>query len=424
MSLIIRDNCPLYDKHSVLLFHILPINLVSIIIKVDCSYGKDLLMTTDNNLLKIMENAISSLKTNKDTLMEIIQDLQMEYEKKKLELSEIKVKLPQCMLDSKRLAAVDKQLRQALVVASNDFSSSGHQKLKELFEKANEAHHALLKAEETESYYIKRRNELELELKKSQINIERAKDMAAHLITSLAYLQTGIEELNSQAPIPKNTALHQLSFFKCIENEKSRIARDLHDGPLQRIASVQMRIDFCKTAIELDLMKGFALLENLKRDLTLTISEVRDILFDLNPAPLEKIGLKACIEHLIHTIFDKQALTIDFSYQIDHLVIDSPIQITIYRIVQELLNNIKKHAQATQLKLHILEMKHSIYIIIEDNGVGFVVPEDFDLLRTQNKSYGLYNIHTRIQQLNGRCKISSQKYKGTTFKVELPLSLT
>lgn len=371
-----------------------------------------------------MENAIASLKDNKDTLMEVIQDLQLDYEKKKLELHEIKVKLPQCMLDSKRLMAQDKQLRQELLLASNDFSSSGHQKLRELFEKANETHHAMLKAEETENYYIKRRNELELELKKSLINIERAKGMANQLITSLAYLQTGIEELNNQAPAPKNTALHQLSFFKCIENEKSRIARDLHDGPMQRIASVQMRIDFCKTAIELDLMKGFDLLENLKRDLTLTISEIRDILFDLNPAPLEKIGLKACIEHLIHTIFDKQTLAIDFSYQIEHLIIDCPIQITIYRIIQELLNNIKKHAQATKLKLHILEMKHAIYIIVEDNGIGFTVPEDFDILRTQNKSYGLYNIHTRIHQLNGRCKIASQNNKGTTFKVELPLSLT
>lgn len=376
-------------------------------------------MIAENTLLEIMEKTILSLKTNKDSLMDIIQNLRSEYEKKKLELNEIKLKLPQLMVESKRLTVLDRQLRNELARASHDFSAAGHQRMQELFKEANETHVAMLKAEEFEHSYNKRRNELELDLRKSEVNIEKAETMANQLINSLAYLYTGIEEINNKSSHAEVS--DQLSFFKCIENEKARIARDLHDGPMQRIASVQMRIDFCKTAVGLDLVKGLELLETLKKDLALTISDVREILFDLNPAPLSKIGLKASVEHMIYNILDKQEVKIDFLYNLDDTALDSSIQNTIYRLIQELLNNIKKHAKASYIKLKVFSANHFIAIILEDNGVGFSVPNDFEILRTENKSYGLFNIHTRIKQLDGHLKITSTPNVGTTFKIELPI---
>lgn len=383
-------------------------------------------MTNDIKLLEIMEKTITTLKKNKDTVIEIVSDLQTEYDEKKRELKEIKDKLPDVMLECINLRKLDKQMRQNLIVASTDFSAEGHQNLRRVFEKANTVHTQMIKAEELEQSYISRRDQLEIQLKKARLNIEHAEAMAHQLIASLSYLQVGINDVNSRL-IPKSSAdsnsvyTASLAAFKCIEDEKSRIARDLHDGPMQQIASVQMRIDFCKTAVELDLKKGLLLVENLKQDLSSTLSEVRAILFDLNPAPLDKLGLKACIEHMLCNITDKMHINLSFTYKLEHLTLDLPTQTTIYRIIQELLNNIKKHANASDVIIQLSEFNNFILITVEDNGIGFSVPEDFELFRTQNKSYGLSNIYTRIHNSNGNLKVSSHPDTGSSFRIELPI---
>lgn len=383
-------------------------------------------MTNDIKLLEIMEKTITTLKNNKDTVIEIINDLQADYDEKQKELKEIKDKLPGIMLECVRLRKLDKQMRQDLIIASNDFSAKGHQNLRRVFEKANTVHTQMFKTEDMEQSYINRRDQLEIQLKKAKLNIEQAESMAHQLITSLSYLQAGINNLNSRLN-PKfpgdsdSVYAASLAAFKCIEDEKSRIARDLHDGPMQRIASVQMRIDFCKTAIELDLKKGLLLLENLKQDLSSTLSEVRAILFDLNPAPLDKLGLKACIEHMLCNITDKMQIKLGFTYNLEHLSLDLSIQNTIYRIIQELLNNIRKHAKASAITIQLTAVSDFIQITVEDNGIGFSVPEDFELFRTQNKSYGLSNIYTRIHNINGNLKVSSHPNIGSSFRIELPI---
>lgn len=383
-------------------------------------------MTNTETLLETMEQAILSIKTHKDTVISIIKNLQAEYDKKKKELFDIKMQLPEIFTYVKQLQTLDSKLRSELATASSDFSPEGHNHLEILFEQASATHLQLLKAEDTEHYYVRRRNDLELELKHHQLYIEQAESMAQQLMISLSYLQTGVthltDNLTSKISDQAHTALlHYAALFKCIEDEKLRIGRDLHDGPVQRIASAQMRIDFCKKVCESDLEKGLIVLDQLKGDLSLTLSEIREILFDLSPAPLEKLSLKGSIEHILYNILDDERIHIDFSYNLDNLNITQPLQATIYRIIQELVTNIKKHAKATCIKISISCSNNFIYIYVEDNGAGFHIPTDFEIFRSQNKSYGLANIKTRISELNGKLKITSHVNQGSTFKIQLPV---
>lgn len=386
-------------------------------------------MSNTQTILEIMENTIEALKNNKENVLGIIQNLQAEYKNKKLELENIKAQLPQLMNETHRLKVTDKKLRKELMLASHDFSEVGHEKIKALFEEASTVHAELFKAEEKEQSYIMRRNNLELALKQMKANIELAESMAQQLIASLSYLQEGlshIHEAKTEDKKPKDvaTASPLLTAIKCIEGEKTRIARDLHDGPTQRIASVQMRIDFCKTAITLDLEKGLSLLDHLKNDLAIALTEVRAILFDLTPAPLEKLGLKTCIEHLLYNFSDKLEVGINYSYQLEGLDIELSLQTAIYRTVQELITNVKKHAQAKNISLILHGTKEFIYVLFEDDGLGFTVPEDIESIPSQKKSYGLFNIHTRIKHLDGQLKIRSTPNKGSRFQIQLPLQLT
>lgn len=376
-------------------------------------------------LLDIMEKTIASLELNKDSVISLIENMESEHEKKKRELMDIKRRIPTFLDEVKRLAHRDSLLRQKLALASDDFSETGHEHLKTIYDEANKAHYELLKAEEEEENLIRRRNNLELELKNSEFYINQAEQMAQQLIVSLSYLQTGVKHLNvsdaEDETSPVTTVSDQyVSFLKSIENEKLHIARDLHDGPAQQIASAQMRVDFCKTIIRHDLEKGLTILDQLKSDLSSTLTEVRNILFNLTPAPLEKMGLRGSIDNLLNTILDSSTTNFSFEYDISQNL-ESTLETTIYRIVQELINNIKKHSQASNVTLKISSSDTRIYMYVYDDGVGFEVPDDLNSFINKQKSFGLSNILNRINDLDGKILVDSNKINGTTFKIQLPV---
>ncbi|MGL4343764.1 MAG: histidine kinase, partial [Cellulosilyticaceae bacterium] len=354
----------------------------------------------------------------------ITQKLQDDLEKKKQELEKIKEELPQIFDYTKRLKTADQKMREQLATASSDFSLEGQAHLKIVFTKANEIHRHLLRAEESENALIRRRNTLELELKDQLATILQAESLAQQLMVSLTYLQTSLAQMSEQlisVPNPDDSLKHYLSFFTCIENEKLRIARDLHDGPAQQIVSAQMNIDLCRAVIQTDLNKGLDLLAKLKSDLSDTLTEVREILFDLNPAPLEKMNFKSALENMIFSVLDPQSIGVNFYYTIDDCNISPAFQKTIYRIIQELINNIKKHARATQVILRITSAHDFIYINLMDNGIGFCVPDDIQSFHIHKKSYGIANIATRINELDGKFNITSDTTHGTVFKIQLPI---
>lgn len=378
-------------------------------------------------LLDIMEKTISSLEINKDSVISLIENMQSEHENKKKELMNIKRLIPIFLDEVKTLTRRDSLMRQKLANASEDFSESGHEALKTIYDEANRVHYELLKAEEDEENLVKRRNNLELELKRSEFYIIQAEQMAQQIIVSLSYLQTGVKHLNktedeseSQTNYMNASSAQYVSFLKSIENEKLHIARDIHDGPAQQIASAQMRVDFCKTIIKHDLEKGLKILDQLKADLASSLTEVRNILFNLTPAPLEKMGLKGSIENLLNTILDSAVTSFSFNYCVSNKL-ESALETTIYRIVQELINNIKKHAHASNVTLKISSGESRIYIYVSDDGVGFKVPEDMDFYLSTQKSFGLSNIMTRIKDLDGKIVVNSDESNGSTFKIQLPV---
>ena len=383
-------------------------------------------MDNKGQLLDIMEKTISSLEVNKDSIMSLIENMQSEYEKKKQELTDIQIQIPLLMEQVRKLTVHDTQMRQRLASASEDFSEKGRIKLQEIYDEANRIHYQLLKSEEDEDSLIKRRNNLELELKRNQFYISQAEHMAQQLVVSLSYLQTGISHLTS-VPEENSASNHSvfsaqyMSFLKSIENEKLHIARDIHDGPAQQIASAQMRVDFCKTVLRHDLEKGLKILDQLKADLASSLAEVRNILLNLTPAPLEKMGLKGSIENLLNTILDSEKTQTAFHFELYDIDIEQGIETTIYRIVQELINNIKKHANATQVALRLSSSDKYVYIHMVDDGNGFYVPDDLEEFSNAQKSFGLANIYTRIKDLDGHLKITSQINKGTVFKIQLPV---
>lgn len=193
------------------------------------------------------------------------------------------------------------------------------------------------------------------------------------------------------------------------ENERERIARDLHDEISSKLNVVSLNSHLLKTP-ELSPNEIAEITGNIA-DLTSKVLESsRRIAHDLFPPVFEKFGLEAGIEELIEETKSTEKFEIDFKNTLDFSQLTSEIQLSIFRILQELLNNTLKYANASQVQISFYHLNENRLFVYQDNGVGF------DRSNHTN-GMGLINIESRIGIMQGRFFIETNKNQG--FKIEI-----
>lgn len=191
------------------------------------------------------------------------------------------------------------------------------------------------------------------------------------------------------------------------EEERKRIARDLHDGVGQSLLLIKKQLFVTHEVTQ----ENQLLISD-------TLEEVRSISQDLHPFQLEKFGLTAAINEMLHKVENSTDLFI--SKEIDPIdkLLDEKAEINLFRTIQETLNNIVKHSAATAAKITIEKADKKLIINIQDNGKGF----DHELAIVTSKSLGLRTMFERIAALGGKLKIEKGQPKGTRIRIQIPVS--
>ena len=154
--------------------------------------------------------------------------------------------------------------------------------------------------------------------------------------------------------------------------------------------------------------------------ITKAIKDVRDLAYDLHPADMSRVGLVQTASRYCEEFSLKNDLTVDFScVGLGKGKLDFDTEIGIYRLIQEGLTNIKKHANATRAGVRLIGSHPSIIVHIEDNGEGFEVKKRFDA-SLKRKRMGLWSMEQRASLLNGKIEIKSRPGHGTKIYVEIP----
>lgn len=208
-----------------------------------------------------------------------------------------------------------------------------------------------------------------------------------------------------------------LTVLNIQEEDRQRIARDLHDTSLQNLTHLIHKIDLCKLYIDKDPLQAKLELSIVNKEIRKVIDEIRNTIFDLRPMTFDDLGLKAAIERLVNVINENKV------YQLDIIVDDvscenSMFLVNIYRVIQESLMNIVKHSQADSILLHCINRDKKYLIDIADNGVGF----DFSKMdRSGEKHFGISLMKERINLLGGSIEFFSEKDVGAKIHMEIPL---
>jgi signal transduction histidine kinase len=204
---------------------------------------------------------------------------------------------------------------------------------------------------------------------------------------------------------------------KSQEEERKRIARELHDDTVQSLIAIGQRVELIKGLA--DIAEVRSRLAEVRTMVTGAIASVRQFSRDLRPLALEDLGLVAAIQYLVNQLTQYEGIDVDLEIEGDIGSISNDMEIAIYRMLQEALNNVKKHAYATEVNISADFTKRQIKLMVQDNGRGFEVPETITGLAS-NGNFGVMGLHERAQLFGGEVVVKSQPDQGTTIEILLP----
>lgn len=210
----------------------------------------------------------------------------------------------------------------------------------------------------------------------------------------------------------------RLQILDIQEKERHRIARDLHDTTLQNLSHLVHNIELSSLYIDKDPIRARLELEVVNKKLKSVIQEMRNIIFDLRPMTFDDFGIKESFERLVDKLKETSKISID--YNIDNINCNnSLILMTIFRIVEECLNNTIKHSGGSKIFFEIKKDDNdNCIIVVSDNGVSF---DSKNISSSKDGHFGLCILEERVKLLSGTMQIDSKPEHGTTIKILVPL---
>lgn len=213
----------------------------------------------------------------------------------------------------------------------------------------------------------------------------------------------------------RNLALQKMAMMaeiNAMEKERARIANDLHDDLSPVLSVIKFQVISLKVSGEKDQTQ----VQHAATNLDNMIHRLREISNNLMPNTLLRKGLVLSLQELLATISDSTQLKTKLvHHQVPNLPTEKSIHI--FRLIQEILHNCIKHAQATELELYLEGKEQHLLVRCSDNGVGF----DYDNMLQQSAGFGLRSLKSRIELMRGTIQVVSGKNQGTAYFFKIPI---
>ncbi|MGA9348188.1 MAG: GAF domain-containing protein [Anaerolineae bacterium] len=252
------------------------------------------------------------------------------------------------------------------------------------------------------------------------VSLDEAKSFSGRDIAILTGIghQAGIAIENAR--LYENMRFYVRQITKAQEDERKRIARELHDETAQTLIDLSRRLDDLATSPEPLPETVIGRLEEFQELIDSILRGVRRFSRDLRPSVLDDLGLLPALEWLTANLMEERGIKTELKVYGDRRRLPPEAELALFRIVQEALNNVRKHSQASQVVTVVEFGNGSVRITMNDNGQGFELPGRTGDLATTGK-LGLIGMHERARLLNGTLTVHSEPGKGTTITVDAPV---
>lgn len=362
---------------------------------------------------------MKAIDEGKQEIFEISEITRNECSEVKKELEKLQDKIKALIKEIEILENQERTSRKVLLTVSREFSIYTEEDIKIAYENANRFQIKLALKRHEEKNLIKKRTDLELRLKNLQGIFKKAENIMSKIGVVFDFLSKDLEDISDTLEDINQRSILGKRIIQVQEEERRRIAMDIHDGPAQSLTNAIIKTEVCERLIDIDTDSVKPGIQELKVILRNSIKDIRRIIYNLRPMALDDVGLIPTIKRYINNFQNDTDIKVDFII-ISQIDIDDKIKkVALFRIVQEALNNIRKHSSATTVKIKMELTIKNLFLVIEDDGIGF----DTEKLKTSDKSdggFGLFNMRERVKLFNGKLEIKSKLNEGTKIIVNIP----
>lgn len=280
---------------------------------------------------------------------------------------------------------------------------------------------------DVELNYLNQLNKMqELELDKKELSIRNKSNLLFFLTLTFVLLFSGFylvylnyrhrQKVKFQKAIIEFTEKKTKAALEAEIQERKRIGQELHDGLGHLLSLAGLQASVLHKRKDFSEQKRLDLLASLMKCIDDAFGEVRSISHNLAPSLLSEQGLQGALKSISDRVNQSSSLSMSFNTYGLNGKLDSLIENTLFRIIQEIVNNTLKHAQATKLFVQITKGNDEISCIAEDNGKGFCIDD------IENQSgYGLMHMKSRVENLNGTFFVDTEKNRGTIISILIPI---
>ena len=376
---------------------------------------------TIQGINEILNNTIESISSSQDELIEIVNYSMEECKRLEEELQQIQIKVNSIILKVEQLERLDRISRNNLLTKNKEFDKYDEESMKKAYTIANQTRVDLLLKMEEEKNYRERRKEVEIRLKSAMDIHEKAGNISSQINVVSEYLLGNVGDITESIDVLSQKHYLGIRIMEAQEEERHRLARDIHDGPAQSMANIILKAELCEKLIEIDKEKSLEELSGLKEIARDTLREIRKTIYDLRPMSLEDLGLIPTLEQYIDVFQEDSKIPIQFKSYGNFNSLEPVFHVSIFRIIQEGLSNIRKHSKANSASIIMESTQKNLNLLIKDDGIGF----DLKLCKNDSKplegGFGLINIKERVEMLNGAINIVSAINEGTKISIVIPL---
>ncbi|MEM1502925.1 sensor histidine kinase [Domibacillus sp. 8LH] len=381
-----------------------------------------LMRNSDTKLLDtILDKMVETVDQSKGQIFSIAEQSRVDYEALLKELQQIKSHIHSSIVEQEELERKVKMARKRLSEVSRDFSVHSEEVVRKAYEQAHDLQVKLLVMRQNEKQLIDRRNELDRRLLAVHTTIERAEQLISQTAVVLNYLTQDMKAFGRALEDAQSKQAFGLQVMEAQEEERKRLSREIHDGPAQMMANVLMRSDLIeKLYRERGVEAAFKEIRDLKKMVRSALYEVRRIIYDLRPMALDDLGLIPTLKKYLATVSEysrsqNAVPNLTFSNIGLEKRLPSNMEVALFRLIQESVQNALKHANATEIQVKLEIKKEQVLAVVKDNGKGF------DVNKKKSGSFGIMGMKERIDLLDGDITIRSKPDEGTVVLISVPI---
>lgn len=228
-------------------------------------------------------------------------------------------------------------------------------------------------------------------------------------------------DITAEKRLRQELELFNHRIIQAQEEERKRIARELHEDTVQILAILKLELESLLQSDGFMSPETMEKLGYLKDNMNHAMQDIRRYSYELRPGDLENLGLEVALEQLADDATEPNKLEVELAIKGEPKTLNSDIELVLFRIVQEALNNIRKHAQASRAVISLAYRPHKIVITVEDNGRGFNLETESHTALDRG-SLGLISMRERAKLIGADLNIKSGRGQGTAVSVEVPVS--